>query len=111
MAEEDDVGREGRGLRGDLPRRSRAELSWCPAGEEGLPPGLQVGVEEADFVAVVDQGPAYGQQPERRQVVVRDAAADRGVGDVDEEDSHGILPRQFRPSASRKRPRSPRKKA
>jgi hypothetical protein len=39
-------------------------------------------------VAVVEQRPADGEQPERREMVVGDAASDRGVRDVQEQDSH-----------------------
>gem|GEM_PF-6687477 len=49
-------------------------------------------VDEADLVAVVDQRPADREQPQRREVVVRDAAADRRMRYVDEEDAHGRAP-------------------
>ena len=41
-------------------------------------------------MAVVDQRPADREQPERRQVIVRDAAADRRMRDIDEKDAHGL---------------------
>ena len=49
----------------------------------------ELAVDQADVVAVVDQRPADREQAERRQVVVGDAAADRGMRHVDQEDAHG----------------------
>jgi hypothetical protein len=77
VAEEDGVRPPARRLRGDRFRAIR-----------GAPAGFQVRIEQADFVAVVDQRPADGEQPERREMVVRDAASDRRVRDVQEQDSH-----------------------
>ena len=77
VAEEDGVRPEANRLRGYPFRRIR-----------GAPAGFQVRVEQPDFVAVVDQRPANGEQPERREMVVGDAASDRGVRDVQEQDSH-----------------------
>jgi hypothetical protein len=73
MAEQQRVRAEPCGLRHDVGSGHRAELA----------------VEQPHRMAVVDQWPADGKQPERRQVLVRDAAADRRVRDVDEKDAHG----------------------
>ena len=77
MAEEDGVGLPGGRLRGDRVRRIRR-----------APAGFQVRIEQPDFVAVVDQRPADCEEPERREMVVGDAASDRRVRDVQEQDSH-----------------------
>ena len=77
MAEEDGVRPPAGRLRGDCFRRIR-----------GAPAGFQIRIQQPDFVAVVDQRPADGEQPERREMVVGDAASDRGVRDVQEQDSH-----------------------
>jgi hypothetical protein len=73
MSEQHRVGLGAHGVGDDVGERHRAEL----------------GVEQAHLVAVVDQRPADREESERRQVIVRDAAADRRVGDVDEDDAHG----------------------
>ena len=41
-------------------------------------------------MAVVDQRPADREQPKRRQMIVRDAAADGGMRDIDQKDAHGF---------------------
>jgi hypothetical protein len=51
---------------------------------------LELGVEETGVMAGIDQRPADREQAERRKVIVRDAAPDRGVRRVDEEDAHRV---------------------
>ena len=48
----------------------------------------ELGVEEAYVMAGVDQRSADRQQSERRQLLARDAAADRDVGRIQEKDAH-----------------------
>src|SRR5437667_5190313 len=45
-------------------------------------------IDQPDFVAVVDQGTSDRQQAERRQMIVGNAAADRWMRHVDEENAH-----------------------
>jgi hypothetical protein len=74
MAEQDGVRRPRRRLRHQVGDRH----------------GTELGVDQAHFVAVVDQRPADGKEAQRRQMIVRDAAADRRVRDIDQENAHGI---------------------
>jgi hypothetical protein len=39
-------------------------------------------------MAVVDQRPTDREQPKRRQMIVRNAAADGGMRDIDQKDAH-----------------------
>ena len=73
MAEQHGIRRTPYGLRHDGWRRHRTELA----------------VQQFDVMTVVDQRSADCKQAERRQVIVRDAAADCGMRHIDEQDAHG----------------------
>ncbi len=74
MPEQHGIGREADRLRDDLRDWHRAELA----------------VDEVHGVSVVEQRTADRQQAKRRQVVVRDAAADRAVRHVDKDNDHAL---------------------
>lgn len=54
---------------------------------------VAVRVEEAHGVARVEERSADREEAQRREVLVRHAAPDRLVRDVEEEDAHGRTPR------------------
>ena len=59
-------------------------------------------------MAVVDQRPADREQPKRRQMIVRNAAADGGMRDIDQEDTHGFSVRtRVSVAAAQQRSRRP----
>ena len=70
---QDAVGLAAQGVEDEYGKRHRTEL----------------GIDEAHKMAGVDQWTAQRQQPERRQMVVRHAAADGGVRRIDQDDVHG----------------------
>jgi hypothetical protein len=69
------IRRERQNLRHDVRQRQRAEF----------------GIQQLHVVAIVDQRPADRQQAERRQMLVRDAAADRWMPWIDQQDPHVLL--------------------
>ena len=75
MAEHHRIGIEGQSVQHNSRRRHRAELA----------------IEQPDIVAVIDQRPANGQQPERRQMIIGNAAANGRVGNVDQKNTHLAL--------------------
>ena len=74
MAEQHGAGRELLCLRHQACGRCRAELA----------------VEQTNLVSVVDQRPADREQAQRRQVIVRDAAAYRRMRHVDQKNAHAL---------------------
>jgi hypothetical protein len=76
MAEQQGVGAGRGGGLDDRSDRHRTELA----------------VDQADLVAVVDQGAADAEQAERRQLLPGNPAADRRVGDVDQDYAHQPTP-------------------
>jgi hypothetical protein len=74
MPQEDGLGVERHRLLDDFLDRHRSEL----------------GVQELDRVSGVEQGASDGEQPERRQVLARDAASDRRVWGIDQQDAHRL---------------------
>jgi hypothetical protein len=72
MAEQDGVGTKAHRLGYDGLHRHWTEFA----------------VDQADLVAVIDQRSADREQTQRRQMVVRNPAADRGMRHVDQENPH-----------------------
>ncbi len=72
MTEQNHVGKKARGFGDDGLRRHRAELA----------------IDQANLMAVIDQRPADREQTQRRQMVIRNPAADRWMRHVDQEDTH-----------------------
>jgi hypothetical protein len=72
VAEQHGIRLEREHARKNLARRHRPEL----------------GIQQTDVVTVVDQRSADREQPERRQVIVGNPAADRRMRHIDEEDAH-----------------------
>jgi len=70
MADQDEVGGCSQGIRHDILDRHRPEL----------------GIEETDVMAGVDQRATQRERSQRRQMVVGDTAADGGVRRIDEDD-------------------------
>jgi hypothetical protein len=54
----------------------------------------ELAVDQAHRVAVVDQRPADGEQAQRRQMIVGDAAADCRMRNIDQENAHSIASRR-----------------
>ena len=86
-----------RDLRDDRVTRRRAGVAdqhgigpeRSDAGEDvGRSERPELAVDEHDVVPGIDQRPPDGEEAERWKVIVGDPAADRGVGDVEQEESH-----------------------
>jgi hypothetical protein len=50
----------------------------------------EFGIDQPHDVTVVDQRAADREQAERRQMIVRNPASDRGMRHVDEKNTHGL---------------------
>ena len=50
----------------------------------------ELGIDQPHGVTVVDQRAADREQAERRQMIVRNPASDRGMRHVDEKNTHGL---------------------
>src|SRR4051812_40397592 len=59
------------------------------AGDLVVREGAELGVEQRDLVAGVDQWAADREETQRRQLLERDAAADGWVRGVEDQDTHG----------------------
>ena len=73
MADHDDARRGGNDAADDFIGRKR----------------IVVGIKQLDGKAGVDQRPTDGEQPERRQVIIRNPAADGGVRRIEQENFMG----------------------
>ena len=48
----------------------------------------ELAVDQSHLMAVIEQRTTDAEQAERRQLLPRDAASDRRMGDIDQEDAH-----------------------
>jgi hypothetical protein len=79
------------GGRAGMPEQHRIRRATNRMGDEvRRRHGAEFAVDELDDMPIVQQRPADGEQAERRQVVVGNAAADGWVGYVDEENTHRL---------------------
>ncbi len=81
MSEQQEIGRVRSDPAGNFSRRKRAELA----------------IQQGDVVTVIDERAADRKQSQWRQMVIRNAAADRRVRRIDDQDSLGCRTQSLEP--------------